>query len=368
MLLEFKRALAPRGNSRVAELTPLSTMLDSIAGKTRASKLIPAITVVEVCEQDICGMSSAFEGLSRKHGTAAYKYQPLSNPDSFRILELIPGEPDETIRISLHRQSLSALPIYALSYEWGETFRLHVIIRAEKSLKVTINLLTLLKRLRSPEGAGIFTICIIQYDLAERSEQVPLMRDIYQKAQQVLVWLGEERPYTGEAIQTIPRLAEALDSLGIASENFKTNVIKDPSGMSCGACLTGLTSSLVWAGLVDLLPSRSYFSRLWVVQEIVLASNAAVLCGSHRIDWNSFQKAARLIWHGEFLYSKDFSSKGSRKLAMKPVLAPLLQGPKTKQNSDQWANEAKETRGGKKMPRRGGILLFKLGRVPLPDF
>lgn len=36
-------------------------------------------------------------------------------------------------------------------------------------------------------------------------------------------------------------------------------------------------------------------------QEIVLSSNAVVLCGANRVDWDSFQKAARLVMHCKFL-------------------------------------------------------------------
>jgi hypothetical protein len=79
------------------------------------------------------------------------------------------------------------------------------------------------------------------------------MRDIYQKAQQVLIWRGEETAYTGGAIRIIPQFAEALDSLNIAPENFTNNLVKDPSEIPCGTWLAGLTSSLVWTGIVGLL-------------------------------------------------------------------------------------------------------------------
>jgi len=53
------------------------------------------------------------------------------------------------------------------------------------------------------------------------------------------------------------------------------------------------TASL--GGRIDLLISRTYFMRLWVIKEIVLSSNAVVVCGNYHIDWKSFRKAAQRV-------------------------------------------------------------------------
>jgi hypothetical protein len=116
----------------------------------------------------------------------------------------MPGAPEEIIQVSLHHRSLSSWLTYdALSYEWGESVCQHLILCEGRTLKATTSLLTLLKRLHSPGEARMLwvdAIWINQDDLVERAEQVPLMRDIYQNAQQALMWLGEEGPYTREAI------------------------------------------------------------------------------------------------------------------------------------------------------------------------
>jgi hypothetical protein len=55
-----------------------------------------------------------------------------------------------------------------------------------------------------------------------------LIRTFTEKAQQVLIWRGEETAYTGGAIRIIPQFAETLDSLNIAPENFTISLVKDP--------------------------------------------------------------------------------------------------------------------------------------------
>jgi hypothetical protein len=62
------------------------------------------------------------------------------------------------------------------------------------------------------------------------------MRDIYQKAQKELIWLGEERPYAEEAMQNIPILAKAFDSLGTPFKEFGFGSVKinEPSEVPSG--------------------------------------------------------------------------------------------------------------------------------------
>ncbi|KAE9377662.1 hypothetical protein N431DRAFT_164474 [Stipitochalara longipes BDJ] len=67
------------------------------------------------------------------------------------MLELLPGQDKEPIQIKLSHRPLADLPLCeALSYEWGSPTRDHEISCEGKSLKVTINLIAALKRLRPP--------------------------------------------------------------------------------------------------------------------------------------------------------------------------------------------------------------------------
>jgi hypothetical protein len=73
--------------------------------------------------------------------------------------------------------------------------------------------------------------------------------------------------------------------------------------MSLLKCLLGkdLSQTAGWAGVTELLSPRSYFSRLWVIQEIVLASSASVFRSKHHVDCDMLHKVVRMLWHCEFL-------------------------------------------------------------------
>jgi len=57
-----------------------------------------------------------------------YQYQPLETPHSIRMVELLPGAPEEAIQVVLHYRSLAQMSIcVAVSHEWGGTSRQHEI-------------------------------------------------------------------------------------------------------------------------------------------------------------------------------------------------------------------------------------------------
>jgi Heterokaryon incompatibility protein (HET) len=51
---------------------------------------------------------------------------------------------------------------------------------------------TLERHITSPELLWIDALCINQNDLEERSTQVAMMKDIYARAAEVVIWLGQE--------------------------------------------------------------------------------------------------------------------------------------------------------------------------------
>lgn len=87
------------------------------------------------------------------------------------------------------------LPAFtALSYVWGDPAKTDEIIIDGKRLPITASLYSALRQVQVQSTFDIRVwadaICINQQDLAERSTQVQLMRQIYHNARDVLIWLG----------------------------------------------------------------------------------------------------------------------------------------------------------------------------------
>jgi hypothetical protein len=118
---------------------------------------------------------------------------------AIRLLTLLPGIRDSIICCSLAVATLDDdLHYEALSYTWGDsTIKREININHNHCLQVTANLETALQYLRYPDNDRVLwidAICINQDDNVEKSKQVPLMGEIYGRAFNVLVWLGELDP------------------------------------------------------------------------------------------------------------------------------------------------------------------------------
>jgi hypothetical protein len=84
----------------------------------------------------------------------------------------------------------------ALSYTWGDASVTREIFVDDIPVSVTVNLYAALLQLRDHsrvrQGFRIWVdaLCINQADLVERAVQVARMKEIYERAWHVVVWLG----------------------------------------------------------------------------------------------------------------------------------------------------------------------------------
>ncbi|KAH9909287.1 HET-domain-containing protein [Xylariomycetidae sp. FL2044] len=236
-------------------------------------------------------------------------YSPIdSEGREIRLLELLPAEsPSSPLECKLHPVCLASNPppaYEALSYTWGgpaETGSPHVTLNGV-ALPILENLDAVLRRLR-PRGRGesrilwIDALCIDQSSLAERAAQVKLMRDVYDTAARVLLWLGEPAP--GSELGLV-RLA--LDQLAsrAAGARYHEAVELGVLGREAGAG-SSLRSSFSLSqhrlrmerekDEIRELLCRPWWSRVWIVQEAVVARTLRVLCGEWEFEWERLADA-----------------------------------------------------------------------------
>jgi hypothetical protein len=216
-----------------------------------------------------------------------------------RVITLLPGLRDGSIECILQSQHLNdpSLEFEALSYEWGEPDPAHskqsILIDGEP-FSVRGNLWEALHHLRDQRKQRrlwIDAICINQIDLEERSHQVGLVGDIYRTAASVNVWLGHEVASSRRLFKFPYRMQKKISRfLKKWSMNF--NEALNREDFLCTLFEVEATRC-PFSGLLDLL-KRRYWTRIWIVQEFILARNLTIYCGWDSIDWKTF--LACLIW------------------------------------------------------------------------
>src|ERR1700761_3001236 len=121
-----------------------------------------------------------------------YKYVPLAASGStFRIVYLMPGPRNGEFECDLLEIPTTAKSGFsALSYACGDDKIVDRVLIRGRYIGITSNLAHALRRLRDehqPRAFWIDALCINQYDLAEKNEQIPFMTHIYENTTLVTI-------------------------------------------------------------------------------------------------------------------------------------------------------------------------------------
>lgn len=202
----------------------------------------------------------------------SHLYESLASEGAFRFVLLHPSKDvDKPIVCSLFVHAISpGFDYTALSYEWGTPkihawFGLHSTEfirpsgrRAHSKNSITLNgeevfiasnLFDALLCVRTCSGTKpdnvlwVDALCINQCDVTERRHQVAQMGKIYGQAQQVICWLGR--------------------------------ATKD-------------TYSIPYYSSLDIV-QRSFWERVWIMQEFILARKVILLCGERSLSPTEIQ-------------------------------------------------------------------------------
>jgi hypothetical protein len=296
-----------------------------------------------------------------------FSYSPL--PDMSKSIRLIkihtefgriitdePGPPIDEIVCTIAAFDLKTAPPFdALSYTWGNPYgafrdemheisansvynQKNPIICNRRVLEIGMNLFGAVKLLFAGQRAGgdlsqiqpglslseyiwIDAICIDQSNFDERNHQVKLMAQIYQKAEKTIIWLGEEDNSVADAVKVIgtigkaaPFLVKNWNEIGDIFASSKRLDERDFSSYGVPA----FTRS-EWHSVLAFY-SRTWFRRMWILQEVVLSQDSIVFCGFSYFQWSFISMtadflcrstwAADLIMEGERCKMPDFQFLG----------------------------------------------------------
>ena len=153
---------------------------------------------------------------------------------------------------------------------------------------MTDNLWLALWHLRLPDRKRIIwidAICIDQSNIKERNRVVLRMKDIYERADEVIAWLGPEGNEDTFALSYIERVfdhySRLLDRLGSQEATFQHMLVhrswtgkREKGGplVLHKPPLDQTSPRAVWLTIEKFLQGRTWFRRVWIMQEVYATS------------------------------------------------------------------------------------------------
>ena len=183
----------------------------------------------------------------------------------FRLLRLLPNADVQDLNYSLETGALDTAPAYiALSYTWsnerGDNTSTRAIVVNGKRLEARLNLWALLSSIYAFDGYYVWVDadCICQEKVEEGNHQVQSMGAIFKATTVVIAWLSsgqvQERTHQSEHYWNSHKNIEAF-------------------------------------------ATRPYWSRLWIVQELLLGQKIIVLSKATAMEWCEFYDGFVAVYH-----------------------------------------------------------------------
>jgi Heterokaryon incompatibility protein (HET) len=223
-----------------------------------------------------------------------------------RLMNLRPaGDRSAPLAVDLYVASLDTNPQYvALSYCWGSSTLTRPIDCNNYVLDITENLGLALSSIRSLSRLPLWVdrICINQGNTRERSSQVSYMQRIYSQATKTFVYLGEPE---SAATETACKVLETLYTPVLRRVPFDDNDLRSKI-LHLRARVVAMKLALRNPRLAKRaydkdvrraifeLAARPYFTRKWIIQELLKSRSPLCVVGSHCIEWNPLVLGAML--------------------------------------------------------------------------
>ena len=239
-------------------------------------------------------------------------YRSLKKEDrEIRLVLLEPAtESSMLIKCRLEVVKLRDDPIYeALSWAWGDRDDNNEILLEGRRWLVRTNLVTALRHLRYEDRTRVMWIDALSINqnswadaLREREHQIQLMKYVYSMASRVVVWMEVADDGMAGFIQ---KFLAGSRSLWTAFEEGED----------------GLRQTIYYTAMIRRLP---WWRRLWVLQEVSLASDTFLQLGSA---WIRFDRLLTELAMVQYFLRRFFERQDNvifqvTALAFTPIYAP----------------------------------------------
>ncbi|KAK3665652.1 hypothetical protein LTR22_003592 [Elasticomyces elasticus] len=220
-----------------------------------------------------------------------YVYRNLDpEHQEIRLLEVLPDKYHKPLKVVIRPTSLHA-KYETISYAWGDptpSARIAVsdggLFSRKRYLLVPAQTEAALKRVRLPDSSRVVwidAVCINQANDEERGQQVAIMSDIYRSSNRNLIFVGDEDGLVESAVGDMNLI---YDEMRLRTDDFtavRSVLYYDEGYYRHSEESLGVQLNL--EAFVDLI-GRPWFSRLWVLQEVSLASENRCYAGKYEFD------------------------------------------------------------------------------------
>lgn len=229
-----------------------------------------------------------------------------------RLLVVSPGSYDTTVACEIKICSLfdEGHPTYeAVSYAWSHVKGEGVILISGECTIVPAAAEEALRHLRyldRPRILWLDAICIDQENTEERNQQVALMHEIYKKTTRTVIWLGKADELTVGAIDTIKLIYNQM----CAETDYGNKLREVLYGQAkiFQYSTTALPEGCDFAAL-RIFFRRTWFGRLWVIQEAALCPCGIAYCGEHEIPLIDLMRTVVWIQHKQHQLPFDLNKQ-----------------------------------------------------------
>lgn len=257
--------------------------------------------------------------MSRSH----FHYWPLDPArNEIRLVRLLPpldnGVPEGSQPLFCHLEhiSLDEKPTYfALSYVFGVAEPPSFLGVNGQMLKITNNLEAALRNLQTNSNLGhiwIDAVCINQRDAEEKSVQVPRMFSVYDHAKGVMAWLGPSVAQSDRAMQWMSDIGREVLSYGDLRETLAGCHDEKLSQLVTAIVSRPKAGNKMPISALIKLFGRDFWRRVWIMQEVTMATALIFTCGSISVAWHPFFAAYWLLQNLQYAKSDENKVKWQR--------------------------------------------------------